>query len=73
MNLVTETSLKVTEIFSHGVEGYQQINYKLANNPYRRHANQYESDSWERSGIECLTRDPRATGSSLTGGTALCP
>ena len=31
--------------------------------------------SWERSGsvVECLTRDRRAVGSSLTGVTALCP
>ena len=30
---------------------------------------------WERSGsvVECLTRDRRAAGSSLTGVTALCP
>ena len=30
---------------------------------------------WERSGsvVECLTRDRRAVGSSLTGVTALCP
>ena len=30
---------------------------------------------WERSGsvVECLTRDRRAAGSSLTGITALCP
>ena len=29
----------------------------------------------DRSGlvVECLTRDPRAAGSSLTGNTALCP
>ena len=29
----------------------------------------------DRSGsvVECLTRDPRAAGSSLTGVTALCP
>ena len=29
----------------------------------------------DRSGLveECLTRDPRAAGSSLTGNTALCP
>ena len=31
--------------------------------------------SWEHSGsvVECLTRDRRATGSSLTGVTVLCP
>ena len=30
---------------------------------------------WERSGsvVECLPRDRRAAGSSLTGVTALCP
>ena len=30
---------------------------------------------WERSGslVECLTRDPRAACSSLTGVTVLCP
>ena len=30
---------------------------------------------WERSGsvVECLTRDRRAAGSSLTGVTVLCP
>ena len=34
-----------------------------------------ESLRWERSGsvVECLTRDLRATGSSLTGVTVLCP
>ena len=34
-----------------------------------------EKQSWERSGsvVECLTRDRRAAGSSLTGVTALCP
>ena len=34
-----------------------------------------KSCKWERSGsvVECLTRDRRAAGSSLTGVTALCP
>ena len=32
-------------------------------------------DSWERSGpvVECFIRDRGVAGSSLTGGTALCP
>ena len=35
----------------------------------------YVTSSRERSGsvVECLTRDRRAAGSSLTGVTALCP
>ena len=35
----------------------------------------YVCECVDRSGlvVECLTRDPRAAGSSLTGNTALCP
>ena len=33
------------------------------------------SGLWDSSSsvVECLTRDPGAAGSSVTGGTALCP
>ena len=35
----------------------------------------YVLTPWERSGsvVECLTQDPGAAGSSLTGVTVLCP
>ena len=45
INLANETSFKATEIFSHRVKRYQQKNAEYANNLYRRHANQYGSDS----------------------------
>ena len=43
---------------------------------YIRRPSRSEDDLlWERSGslVECLTRDRGASGSSLTGVTALCP
>ena len=46
-----------------------QLDVKILFNDFTYHTNR------ERSGsvVECLTRDQRAAGSSLTGVTALCP
>ena len=58
------------------LQNYTKTGVKRIINPFIfQNIFQFSPLRWERSGsvVECLTRDRRAAGSSLTGVTVLCP
>ena len=72
-------SLSILSLASTIVGGWEAVvtndessNLQLANILFESHR---QGSNGERSGsvVECLARDRRAAGSSLTGVTALCP
>ena len=78
--LITSYLHLVSSIDSHWHDSYTATHVRNKNdNIQGRSPNVvkviFHTIRWERSGsvVECLTRDQRTAGSSLTGFTALCP
>ena len=69
-NTLLRTELNITALKSQR-QGYSVSNNKMKGTKYKINT----THIWEPSGsvVECLTRDRRAAGSSLTSVTALCP